>query len=566
MTDGLTLAEKYISQVTNGEIVCGLTVIQAVQRHLDDLEKAKTDNFPYYFHRKRAAVACQAIRMMPHTSGSVAGLPFQLEGWQAFIVWSLYGWRKKEGKASRFRKAYIKVPRKNGKTEFLAAIANLDLMFFPVAGGEMFWAATKKEQAKIGWHRQKNMINTLINRSKSVKKNFSTNVNKIVSKRNGMTSGSIGRDSKTEDGHLVYRGFVDEYHAHPDSSLVDILETGMGAFDSPLLFIITTAGYNIASACKHLEDNYKSILSGQKSNDSIFIMIFDLDENDDWEDERNWAKANPSIGGALKESFLPYQFLKVATEGATARLAFQVKHLNIWKNNEISWISIENWIESSRKMQHVTKQSLLGADCYGGLDLASVSDLTAFALYFSLPNGESASLYWFFVPEESAKIRAKNDHVKYLEWIEQGQIIATPGNGTDMAIVWQTIVGICKVYNVKAIGCDAWSVREIEKMVEDEGFEEFYAVSQTMGSMSGPTKSIEKEVINFRHQHFNNEVATWNFQNVTLKVDHNENCKPDKDKSKEKIDGAVAVVIAKAVQISKKEQENVYEKRGMRVL
>ncbi|MFK7947176.1 MAG: terminase large subunit [Saprospiraceae bacterium] len=561
-----TLAEQYINHVTNGKIVCGLTTIQAVQRHLSDLGKAENDDFEYYFDRKRAVVACQAIRMMPHTSGSVAGKPFQLEGWQSFIVWSLYGWRKKVNKSSRFRKAYIKVPRKNGKTEFLAAIANLDLMFFPVDGGEMFWAATKKEQAKIGWHRQKNMINRLINRSKSVKKNFSTNVNKIVSKRSGMTSGSIGRDSKTEDGHLVYRGFVDEYHAHPDSSLVDILETGMGAFESPLLFIITTAGYNMASACKHLEDNYKDILSGQKSNDNIFIMIFDLDEGDDWEDSRNWAKANPSIGGALKESFLPYQFLKTKTEGAAAMLAFKVKHLNIWTNSEISWISIENWRKSAQMMQHVTKQSLLGKDCYGGLDLASVSDLTAFSLYFSLPNGESASLYWFWVPEKSAMQRAKKDNVKYLEWINQGVITATPGNGTDMAIVWRDISNICKTYNVKAIGCDAWSVREIEKLVDDDGFEEFYAVSQTMGSMSGPTKALEKEIINYRHQHFNNEVSTWNFQNVTLKIDHNENCKPDKDKSKEKIDGAVALVIAKAVQVSKKEQENVYEKRGIRLL
>lgn len=562
----MELAEIYIDGVLDGSIVAGLTVIQAVQRHLDDLEKAKTDDFEYYFDRKRAVLACQAIKMMPHTSGSVAGKPFQLEPWQAFIVWSLYGWRKKEEKTSRFRKAYIKIARKNGKTEFLAALANLDLMFFPVAGGEMFWGATKKEQAKIGWKRQKTMMNTLMNRSKSIKKRFSTNVNKIVNKKNGMTSGSIGRDSNTEDGHLVYRGFIDEYHAHKDNSIVSILETGMGAFDSPLLVIITTAGYNMASACKHLEDNYKDILSGQKSNDNVFTMIFDLDEGDSWEDDRNWGKANPSLGGALKRDYMRVQFANVQTEGAAAMLAFKVKNLNIWTNSEISWISLENWQKSAQMMSHVNKESLKGKECYGGLDLASVSDLTAFTLYFPLDNQESASLTWFWIPENTAYIRTKRDNVKYMDWVKDGLIRETKGNATDMQKVWSDIKELCLIYNVKAIGCDTWSIREIEKMVEDDGYTEFYAVSQAMSGMSGPTKAIEKEVINYRHQHFNNEVVTWCFQNVTLKVDDKENCKPDKQKSKEKIDGAVSTVIAKAVHLSIETVVNAYAEHGIRAL
>ena len=563
---GIELAEKYIEGVIEGSITCGNTVKQAVQRHIEDITKSESKDFDYYFDIKRASLACKAIRLMPHTSGSVAGLPFQLEPWQAFIIWSLYGWRKKEERTTRFRKAYIKIARKNGKTEFLAAIANLDLMFFPVDGGEMYWAATKKEQAKIGWKRQKKMIDTLINRSKAVKKNFSTNINRIVAKKSSMISGSIGKNSATEDGHLVYRGFIDEYHAHPDSSMVDILETGMGAFDSPLLAIITTAGYNMAGVCKHLEDNYKDILKGQKSNDNVFIMIFDLDENDDWEDSRNWGKANPSLGGALKTDYMRVQFANVNTEGAAAMLSFKVKNLNIWTNSETQWISIEKWKKSADIMSHVTKESLNGLDCYGGLDLASVSDLSAFYLYFPLPNGESASLCWFWIPENAAYERTKKDNVKYLEWVEQGLIKTTEGNATDYAIIWNDIKKLCQIYNVKAINADPWNIRSIETMVEDEGFDRFFTISQTMGSLSGPTKALEREIINYRHQHFNNEVLTWNFQNVTLIIDDNENCKPSKSKSKEKIDGAVAGVMAKAAHLSVKEQENVYENRGMRML
>lgn len=561
----MELAEEYIKNVGNGKVVCGLTVKQAIQRHLNDIIKSEEKSFDYYFDKKRASLACKAIRMMPHTSGSVAGKPFQLEGWQAFIVWSLYGWRKKVTKTSRYRKVYIKIARKNGKTEFLAAIANLDMMFFPVEGAEMFWAATKKEQAKIGWKRQKKMIDTLISRSKSIKKRFSTNVNRIVGKQTSMTAGSIGRDSKTEDGHLVYRGFIDEYHAHSDSGMVSILETGMGAFDSPLLVIITTAGYNMASACKQLEDNYKDILSGQKENENVFTMIFDLDEGDDWEDDRNWGKANPSLGGALKLDYMRVQYANVLTEGAATALAFKVKNLNVWTNSEITWLSRERWNDSDDKVR-VNIDDLIGRKCYGGLDLANTTDINSFTLYFPLDNEEGAVLTWFWIPEETVLERTRRDGVKYLQWVDDGIINTMQGNATDEKQIVHDIMEIGKLYDIAAINIDPWNSQATVNAANDAGYDKIYTFPQNMSNFSHPTKEVERMVLNKRLKHFKNPVLEWMVLNVMLIFDSNDNYKPDKKKSKEKIDGVVSLIMAKAAHISIKEQENVYEKRGMRIL
>lgn len=220
----MTLYDSYIQKVQTGEIVAGENIRQAVQRHLDDLKQSKKRNFQFYFDEKIADTAIKIIQIMPLTSArEYQGFP--LQEWQAFIVAMLHGWRIKKTKVRRFKKAYVKVARKNGKTEFLAALANLEFLIFPKETGEIFWAATKRDQAKIGWERQKRMITKLASFDKYVKKRITTNARRIIDSKYNMFSQPLGRDSKTEDGHLVYWGIIDEYHAHPDDSMVNILET-----------------------------------------------------------------------------------------------------------------------------------------------------------------------------------------------------------------------------------------------------------------------------------------------------------------------------------------------------
>ena len=563
------LAKQYVSEIQSGKINACKTIKQAINRHVTYLEKSKSLEFPYVFSEKYGKAALMAVRLNHHTSGSVAGLPFQLEAWQCFIIWSIYGWRVRGRlKARRFRKVYIKVPRKNGKTEFLAALANFEMTVFPKKGGELFWAATKRDQAKIGWNRQAAMMEDLVTKIPSLKKRFKITKtgSKILNLKERMSSTPLGKDSKREDGHLVQMGLIDEYHAHDDNSMVSILETGMGAFEDPLLVIITTAGYNMASACKHLEDNYKQLLDGQKHNDNVFAMIYELDEGDDWEDERNWYKVNPSLGGALKEQYMKAQYAGVLLEGAAAMLAFKVKNLNIWMNSEISWISIERWKASNTAVK-VQADELKGMKCYGGLDLASTTDLNAFTLYFPLENEECAVLQWFWIPENTVYERTRRDGVKYMEWVENGFIKTTPGDATDQQFVTNDILEIAKIYDIQHINFDKWNSGHFENIMIDEGWEDrIHPFSQNMSSFSGPIKYFERMILNKRLKHFGNPVLEWNILNVMLIFDGNENYKFDKKKSKEKIDGAVSATMACAAYLSINEEEKAYETRGLRIL
>lgn len=554
----MELAEKYILGVVSGEILVNQHVKNAVQRHLADLEKSKTDNFQYYFDKKIATAYCKALRMIPHTSGSVAGKPFQLEGWQAFFVWCLYGWRKKDDGFLRFRKAYIEIPRKNGKTEFLAAIGTLDIILNNIKGVEYYWAATTEKQAKIGWARQEVMIEEVAKYSEFVKNRFKiyTSKSRIVDKRHRSFVSVVASDSKKQDGHLVYRGFIDEYHAHPDNSVVSILETGMGAFESPLLVIITTAGFNKNGVCKSLSDKYAKVVSGELVNDNVLALIFGLDEDDDWKDERNWYKANPSLGNALKLSFMKSQFANVLTEGATTELAFKVKNLNIWTNAEITWITSEKWKESNNAVQ-INEQDLEGRKCVVGLDLSSVSDITAAAFVFPLKDGEFALKMMFWIPEETALKRAKQDGVKYLEWIENGWIKTTPGSSLEYEYVWRDLQKEMQKHDVDFINTDPWNSYHIERIARDNGFNEMYQVSQAIRSLGFPTKEFERMIHLKRIKHFNNPVLNWMMNNVLLRFDSNGNYVIDKNKSKDKIDGVAAIIDAFAGLFSEKEDNSL---------
>lgn len=560
----MNLAEKYIDDVVHNKIIVGKTIKQAVFRHLEDLKHAKERG--WYFDIKTASLAVKAIRLIRHTSGKWAGQPFQLQGWQAFVLWCVYGWKLEETKDRRFQKVYIKIARKNGKTELLAAIACLDIILFGIEGGELWWAATKKEQAKIGWKRQKKMIETLCKKDRSINKMFETNKLRIINKRNSMFADSIGRDSNTEDGHLVYRGYIDEFHAHKTDDMVNILESGSVAFDGSCIWIITTAGYNKASYCKHFEDNCKQVLDKKKTNDGLFAMIFDLDEGDDWEDVKNWYKANPGLGVSPTLTKFRQIYQNAMTEGASKRVDFLTKNLNIWTNSEITWINPNIWNKSGYGAGIVV-DDLKGLECYGGLDLSSTKDITCLTLEFPLENGLYAILLFAWIPEDTASERAKEDGVKYLEWIDEGWLMTTPGNVVDFNYIKKTITDCAELYEIQAINYDRWNSSQLVNDLEDEGAP-MYPFGQGFASMSGPTKEVERKVLKGEYIHFDNPLLAWMIDNVMIVKDAAGNIKIDKSKSSEKVDGAVSFVMAEAAWMSLKEEKrtSVYEERGVRVL
>lgn len=536
----MTLYDSYIEKVKSGKIVAGEAIHLAIDRHLNDLALSRKRNFQFYFDEKIANTAIKIIQIMPLTSArEYKGFP--LQEWQAFIVAMLHGWRIKKTKVRRFKKAYVKVARKNGKTEFLAALANLEFLIFPKETGEIFWAATKRDQAKIGWERQKRMITKLASFDKYVKKRITTNARRIIDSKYNMFSQPLGRDSKTEDGHLVYWGIIDEYHAHPDDSMVNILETGMGAFDEPLLIIITTAGYNLASACKTFEDTCKDVLKNEKHNDYLFVAIYDLDAGDDWEDETVWQKANPGLGVSPKVQYLKTQYQNAKTEGITKKMAFKVKNLNIWTNTTEEFIEKHIWQRSGSEIK-ITEKDLTGRECYAGLDLASTIDITAFVLWFKLEHG-FAMLPFFFIPEDTARKRARLDGVKYLEWIEQGYIITTPGDVTDYDYLFKFICDMLEKYDIRVIHYDRWNSSQLVNNLVEKGAP-MIPFGQGFLSMAAPTKEFERLALRGDIKHFNNPVFNWMLQNVQIERNADDQIKISKRKSREKIDGVAALINA----------------------
>ncbi len=536
----MTMYDSYIHKVVSGEIIAGETIKQAVDRHLNDLKLSKKRNYKFYFDEKIANTAIKIMQIMPLTSSrDYQGFP--LQEWQAFIVAMLHGWRHKKTKVRRFKKAYIKVARKNGKTEFLAALANVEFLIFPKETGEVFWAATKRDQAKIGWERQKRMITKLSQYDKYVKQRITVNARRIIDKKFNMFSQPLGRDSKTEDGHLVYWGIIDEYHAHPDDSMVNILETGMGAFDEPLLIIITTAGYNLASACKTFEDTCKDVLKDEKRNDYLFIAIYDLDDEDNWEDETVWIKANPGLGISPKTQYLQTQYQNAKTEGITKKMAFKVKNLNIWTNTTEEFIEKHVWNQSGKHIK-IKPKDLAGRECYAGLDLASTIDITAFVLWFKLEEG-FAMLPFFFIPEDTAKNRSRLDGVKYLEWIDQGYIITTPGDVTDYDYLLKFIVDMLEKYDIRVIHYDRWNSSQLVNNLTEKNAP-MIPFGQGFRSMAAPTKEFERLALRGDIKHFNNPVFDWMLQNVQIERNAEDQIKISKRRSREKIDGVAALINA----------------------
>jgi phage terminase large subunit-like protein len=560
----VNLAEQYIDDVVNNRIIAGDSIKRAVFRHLDDLKHAKERG--WYFDKRAGGVAIKAIKLIPHTSGKWAGQPFQLQGWQAFVLWSVYGWKLKATKDRRFQKVYIKIARKNGKTEFLAAIACLDMTIFGIEGGELWWAATKKEQAKIGWKRQHKMINKLCAMDKGINRMFETNKLRIINKKMSMFADSIGRDSNTEDGHLVYRGYIDEFHAHKTDEMVNILESGSVSFEGSCIWIITTAGYNKASYCKHFEDSCKQVLQGKKENHGLFAMIFDMDEGDDWEDVSSWYKANPGLGVSPTLNKFRQIYQNALTEGASKRIDFLTKNLNVWTNSEVTWIVPEIWHKSGQGSE-VTKEDLKGRECYGGLDLSSTKDITCLSLEFPLDNDYYAVLLFAWIPEDTARERAKEDGVKYLEWIDEGWLFTTPGNVVDYNYIKQFIAELKDSYDIQAINYDRWNSSQLVNDLVDEGAP-MHPFGQGFASMSGPTKEVERKVLRGQYVHFNNPLLAWRIDNVMILKDAAGNIKIAKDKSSEKVDGAVAMVMSEGAWMSLKEEKkvSVYEERGVRTL
>jgi phage terminase large subunit-like protein len=524
----------YQDSVLSGKATVCEYVRLAVQRQHNDLQKA---DFDYYFDLEEAARAVRFIRLLKHTKGTYAGKPFMLTDWQVWHISVLLGWRHKVTHARRFTRAYMEVARKNGKSELAAAILLYLTVADDEAGAECYSVATTRDQAAISFKAAKEMARQLRLDSKAAAGYINIFKHSVSTKTNSFMQ-ALSSDAHTLDGLNPHGAIIDEYHEHRTNALPSVIETGTGSRAQPLLYIITTAGFHKEYPC-YTEERYNAIqvLQGHRQEDSLFTMIYTLDDDDDWQDESVWIKANPNIGQTPTWDYMRRAAKTAKNRGESARVQFQTKNLNKWSQTSSVWIKPEVW--KARKCAEIPEMRGL----YLGIDLASVSDLTSVCFLCELPNDRLLFRWLYFVAEETAKTRSENDGVPYLDWAAQGHIILTPGNVTDYRVIREHVNKLHDASTIIHSAIDPYNSWQIASDIEGDGIK-IETYRQGFLSLSEPTKQFERGLLSGVIEHDGNPVTEWMLGNVELERDAAGNIKPSKKKSREKIDGITAAVTA----------------------
>jgi phage terminase large subunit-like protein len=467
-----------------------------------------------------------------HVKGEWAGQPFVLLPWQAELVWTLFGWRRLDG-TRRYRTCYVEVPRKNGKSS-LAACIGLYLLFADnEPGAEVYSAAADREQAAIVFDTARQMVGD----APALAKRSQTYRRSIIVPSTASSYKVLSSEAYTKDGLNAHGIIFDELHAQPNRELWDVLTTSVGARRQPLIFAITTAGYDRNSICWEVHDYACKVRDGIIQDDSFLPIIYAADKDDDWTNLDVLGKVNPSLGSTVKLEYLAQECRK-AQETPGYQNPFKRLHLNIWTEQETRWLDMAKWDDCGGTLDPA---ELEGQPCYAGLDLSSTTDITALVLVFPQA-AHYAVLSYFWVPAENIRRRAERDRVPYPLWAQQGHIEATEGNVVDYDIIRSRINELNQRYHIREIAIDRWNSTQLQTQLQGDGLT-VVQFGQGFASMTGPSKELEKLVLGKRIQHGENPVLRWMVSNVAVRQDAAGNLKPDKEKSTEKIDGVVALIM-----------------------
>lgn len=547
-------AEFYAEQVRSGAILVCEYVRLAIERYYADLDRALDEG--RYFDKKAAMRAIHFIEKLKHTKGEWAGQRFRLEPWQQFVLWNIFGWKNADG-TRRFRYAYIEIARKNGKTALSAGIGLYMLFADGESRPEVYSAATVKDQAKICFSDAVEIV-----KATDLKNYLTPYRNSIVYELKGGTMKPLSSDYGTHDGLNPSCGIIDEFHAHKDSGMFDVIKSAFGARRQPLMFVITTAGFNKSGACYAYRENVIKVLRGVNEDDSLFGIIYTLDDKSEWDDPKMWIKANPNLGVSLSADYLADQ-VKDAKNRPEAVRNVMTKNVDLWVDAERTWILDDAW---QKCIGTTAPADLKGCACWGGLDLSNVSDITAYVLLFH-ENDRFQLLPHFWIPEEKMREKIRKENINYDKWVAEGYVTVTPGNVIDYDFVKADILRIVADYDLRTSAYDRWNSSQTIIDLQNEGME-CNPFGQGYGSMSAPTKEFEKLVLTGKIEHFGNPVLRWMLASTLVKTDPAGNIKPDKEKSTQKIDGIVAAIMALGEWMTAQanDERNPYENRGLLTL
>lgn len=557
--DHVGKCNRYIEGVLTGEILSCKWVILACQRQLNDLARIGLAGWGYTFDRERANRICKFIEGLKHIKGKWAGKPIVLEDWQCFVLCVAFGWVDAEG-LRRFRTTYGEVPRKNAKSTLTSGVGLYMLAADGEGGAECYSAATTRDQAKIVWQDAWRMAKSAewLQRPRY---GVRTSAKSIYVEKTASLFQPLSAEGNSLDGLNIHFAGVDELHAHRTREVYDVLETGTGARTQSMLWLITTAGFNLAGICYEQREYLTKILEGVTVDDTYFGFIYTIDADDDWTDASIHAKANPNWNVSVFPDDVA-RLCRKAMEMPSAQNNFLTKRLNVWCNADTAWMNMYKWNACADPTLDI--DDFAGQPVKMGLDLASKIDIAAKAYLFR----RDGHYYYFgkyYLPEDTIEISPNS---QYKGWVETGRLTETFGAVIDHAEIKDDLLADCLRFEVEEVSYDPFNATMLSTALAEEGCT-MVEIRPTVQNFSEPMKWLEALVLSRRFHHNGCPVMTWMISNVVCHTDKKGNIYPNKARPDNKIDGVIACLMALNRYVNIETEDSLdaaYGARGIRSL
>ena len=500
------------------------------------------------------------IESLCHTKGEWAGKPFKLLPWQTTIIRDVFGVVKPDG-TRQFNTAYIEIAKKMGKSELAAAVALYLLCADGEQRAEVYGCAADRQQAGIVFSVAADMVRLSPALAKRVK--ILESQKRLVYRPTNSVYQVLSAEAYSKHGFSISGLIFDELHTQPNRKLFDVMTKGSGdARKQPLYFLITTAGDDTQSVCYEQHQKAEAILDGKKRDSTFYPVIYGAKMDEDWTDEEVWKRVNPSLGVTVV-----IDKIRAACESAKQNPAeensFRQLRLCQWVKQSVRWMPMNVWDACAFA---VDEKLLEGRVCYAGLDLSSTNDITALVLVFPPLDDDDKFMVlpYFWLPEDTVAQRVKRDSVPYDVWVKRGLLLCTDGNVVDYAFIEKFVDELGARFNIREIAYDRWGATQMSQNLERLGFT-VVPFGQGFASMSPPTKELMRLSLTGKIAHGGNEALRWMADNIFVRTDPAGNIKPDKEKSSEKIDGIVALVMAldRAIRCGNEVTTSVYDERGI---
>lgn len=558
-------ANDEIERYSDLEVAPFLDLIEEWYPYLKPWERHRSGDF--WFDIRDAQRVVRFIEgYCVHIKGELAGQPMLLDDWQKAALYECFGWKDAAG-LRQYRKFWLEIPRKNGKSTLSSGIALYLLLCDREPGAEVYSAAADKDQARIVF----NLARDICLYSDELTSRVEVLKNIIVNPDLNAFYKALSSDAFTKHGLNVHGIVVDEVHAQPDRELIDVLTTSTGSRRQPLEVYITTAGYDRNSICWELHDYAQKLIDGALEDHTFLPIVFAASPDDDWTDPAVWRKANPCLGTAKKLAYMEQQCQKAKNIPAYEN-TFKRLDLNIWTEQDVRWLPMSIWLPAKPEIIDPFKtigeipEELLGKSCFCGLDLSKTTDLTALGFVFRTENGFKRLACHYWAPAQKARERSKKDKVPYELWAKNGWLQLTEGAVVDYDVIREHIKALSEKLDIRQILIDRWNSTQLATQLKSDGLEVAF-FGQGFASMSNPSKELETLLLAGKLIHDGNPVLTWNYANVSVKTDPAGNIKPDKEKSTDRIDGAVATIMALGGDIADEEENgSVYDTGELTIL